>query len=111
MNYISFWFNEIKSFIVDFHDLYYSNDWDDDTPRKSVHSYYTMHTFFDIMGSYDEDEIQKVNVEIFEYIYNAFTNFLTNIQYFIYMNPFVDLDNEDNNNNKVIIILCLMKNL
>jgi hypothetical protein len=114
MNYLSFLYNEIKSFIIEFHDLYHSNKWDDfddddDTPRASLHSYYTMNTFFDIMGSYSDNEIQKVNVDIFEYLYKQTTTFFTNIYYILCINPFDDLDYDDNqdskesNNNDVVI--------
>jgi hypothetical protein len=103
MNYINFLFAEIKSFICDLHEVYHSNDWDEmdcDECKSSIHSYYTMATFYDVFGVYQDTEIHNVNVEMFEYIYNSMNTFFTNIYYLIFMNPFIDLDYDDNDEKK-----------
>jgi len=103
MNYINFLFTEIKSFICDLHEVFHSNDWDEmdqDEYKSSIHSYYTIATFYDVFGVYQDKEIHNVNVEIFEYIYNSMNTFFTNIYYLIFMNPFVDLDYDENDENK-----------
>jgi hypothetical protein len=105
MNYINFLFTELKSFIYDFHDLYNGNDCDrmeEDERNSSIHSYYTMATFFDVMGCYQDEEIQTSNVKMFDYIYNYVNTFFTNIYYILFMNPFIDLDHDDEDEKKKI---------
>lgn len=105
MNYINFLFTEIKSFICDLHEVYHSNDWDEmdcDEYNSSIHSYYTIATFYDVMGVYKDNEIHNVNVEMFEYIYNSINTFFTNIYYLIFMNPFIDLDYDENDEKKKV---------
>ena len=103
MNYINFLFTELKSFICDFYDLYYGNDCDgmeEDECNSSIHSYYTMATFFDVMGCYQYEEIQTANVKMFDYIYSCVNTFITNIYYILFMNPFIDLDHDDEDEKK-----------
>lgn len=105
MNYINFLFTEIKSFICDLHEVYHSNDWDEmdcDEYKSSIHSYYTMASFYDVMGVYKDNENHNVNVEMFEYIYNSINTLFTNIYYLIFMNPFIDLDYDENDEKKKV---------
>jgi len=96
MNYINFLFTELKSFIYDFHDLYHGNDCDE----MEEDDCYTMITFFDVMRCYQDEEIQNANVKIFDYIYSYVNTFFTNIYYIIFMNPFIDLDHDNEDEKK-----------
>lgn len=100
MDYLKNLFNELTSFFNDFHELYYSNDcdgMDEDDCKLSIHSYYTMGTFFD-------EKNQTANVKMFEYIYSCVNTFFTNIYYILFMNPFIDLEHDDENEKKKDVI-------
>ena len=92
-NPIHYVFNEVKDFIVLIDKIYNSNHYDDDNDNgdisyESIHSYYTIANFFDIMGVYKDDEIQKVNVDIIDYIYNSIGNFFNDVYHLICINLF-----------------------
>jgi hypothetical protein len=102
MNYLTrLLINPIKGFVITFHDLYYSDNWDDepDKDSASIYSSCVENTLFD-------DEMTDINIEVFEYLYNLIITFFTNIHYILCMNPFVDLDydNNDSNNTTNVVI-------
>ena len=106
MNYLTTLYNEAKSFIQEFHELYYSNDWDEtDEPNKNN---YTFSSFFDIMTVYrdynEDDKIYKSSGELFEYLYNTIDTFFTKIFYILFMNPFTDLDYEEEEEKKEKVV-------
>jgi hypothetical protein len=96
-NPIHYVFNEVKNFIVLIDKIYNSNHYDDDDnghnddiSYESIHSYYTIANFFDVMGIYKDNEIQKVNVDVIDYIYNSVSKFFNDVFNLIYINFFVD---------------------
>jgi hypothetical protein len=91
MNYINFLFTETKNFISELHELLYPNDCD----GMDKDECYTIATFFDVMGCYQDDEIQTANVKMFDYIYSYVNTLFTNMYYLLFMNPFIDLDYDD----------------
>ena len=84
VNSIYYAFDEVKNFIVLLDKVYNSshyddNDDNDDNDGKdedvSAHSHYTIANFFDIMGVYNDKEVQGLNVEIIDYLYHIVNKF------------------------------------
>jgi hypothetical protein len=87
MNYINFLFTETKNFISELHELLYSNDCD----GMDEDECYTTATFFDIMDIYQDGDMK-----IFDYVYSYVNTLFTNMYYLLFMNPFIDLNYDDN---------------
>jgi hypothetical protein len=106
VNSICYAFDEVKNFVVLLDKVYNSShydddceDCDDDTSGQPIQSHYTIANFFDIMGVYNDKDIQNVNVEIIEYIYLTVKTFILNC----INNLFKDRDNVNVNNDNGIL--------
>jgi len=90
MNYINFLFTETKNFISELHELLYSNECDG-MDKMDEGECYTTATFFDIMDIYQDGDMK-----IFDYVYSYVNTLFTNMYYLLFMNPFIDLNYDDN---------------
>jgi hypothetical protein len=90
MNYINFLFTETKNFISELHELLYSNECDG-MDKMDEDECYTTATFFDIMDIYQDGDMK-----IFDYVYSYVNTLFTNMYYLLFMNPFIDLNYDDN---------------
>ena len=103
-NSIYYAFDEVKNLIVLLDKVYNpshyedvdNEDNDDDVSGQTIHSHYTIANLFDIMCVYNDIEIQKVNIEIIDYLYHIVNKFfLFCINFFFNKDVNPDNDNEN----------------